>query len=83
MHSITIHSTHVMGEPESKIRCPGSTPRFYTVRTCTKCEAETMGSAAGEFTDPCLLEPCNPDMGEDDHDHDITEFAQGKVGGTS
>ena len=59
------HPTHAMGEPRTEIRCPGSTPRFYTVRACAVCQAEMMGHAAGFFMHPALTAPCAQEVLDD------------------
>ncbi len=53
-----IHPSHKIGKEFTDIRCPASTPRFYGVRQCTVCKAETIGHPAGQFTSEYLTEPC-------------------------
>lgn len=47
-----------MGEAETQPRCPCSTPRFYSVRECKRCDAEFGEHAAGSYIDDELKEPC-------------------------
>lgn len=53
-----IHPSHAMGEPETAIRSPRGTARFYSVRQCTRCWAEYGEHAAGKYLDDELKEPC-------------------------
>jgi|GEM_PF-5904178 len=54
-------SSHRMGRWHTDIRCPASTPRFYTCRECVKCGEGQMYHAAGIFNDPGLSEECQGD----------------------
>lgn len=53
-----IHPTHRMTTWKTDIRCPASTPRFYRVRHCKKCEIEEMKHPAGHFNRDKLAEEC-------------------------
>jgi hypothetical protein len=53
-----IHPSHQLGKTRVEIRCPASTPRFYSIRKCIWCDAETMEHAAGLFIENELFEPC-------------------------
>jgi hypothetical protein len=53
-----IHPSHKLDKPYSDIRCPGSTPRFYTVVKCKNCDAEYIEHSAGFFMDAELKMKC-------------------------
>lgn len=57
------HPSHEMTDFKSEIRCPGSEPRFYSVRECKACGQEEMRHAAGHFMErlgyPC---PANAEI---------------------
>lgn len=53
-----IHSSHVMGEESTEIRCPASTPRFYGVTCCIHCGYEIIQHPAGKFVDRELFLSC-------------------------
>lgn len=55
----SVHESHVMTDWRTEIRCPGSTPRFYGVRNCKKCEGEQLQHPAGKFMDGSLKTKCN------------------------
>lgn len=51
-------ASHTMSEWGTEVRAPAGTPRFYSVRTCQKCEAEEIAHPAGHFMDEDLLRKC-------------------------
>jgi len=51
------HPSHNLTQWATEIRCPGSEPRFYGVRHCTKCGREELQHPAGHFLNG-LGEPC-------------------------
>lgn len=63
MNSVSRNSepnkSHVMSEWRIEIRCPASTPRFYSVRNCAVCGYEEMIHAAGHFMDDELILACS------------------------
>lgn len=44
-----VHSSHRMTEKRCEIIAPCGTPRFYSVRNCTRCGLEEWEHAAGHF----------------------------------
>jgi hypothetical protein len=54
----TPHTSHKMSTERTEIRCPGSEPRFYGVRTCEQCEGEEGAHPAGHYADDILAKPC-------------------------
>lgn len=52
------HESHQMTEWHLEIRSPGSTPRFYAVRTCEYCGAEEGGHVTGHYMDEELVKKC-------------------------
>jgi hypothetical protein len=61
MRDRIIHPSHIMSVPYCDIRCPASTPRFYTIRKCIKCGYEEVSHTAGYFLDNELELPCESD----------------------
>lgn len=45
----TVHPSHKMGRKRTEILAPCGTPRFYTVRECSKCGRREEAAAAGHF----------------------------------
>lgn len=66
------HPSHTMGEARTAVLCPASTPRFYSVRTCTACKARVL-SGNGYFLHPALAKPCTGEPIEYDPDDDADE----------
>lgn len=58
------HRSHRMVRWETDIRAPAGTPRFYRVRSCTRCGEEEAIHAAGHFRGR-LDEPCGAPRSED------------------
>lgn len=57
-----IHPSHTFGEKTSSIFAPLNTPRFSSVRECTRCGAEIQVVNTGTWAEDDLLHPCIGDI---------------------